>query len=155
MTGPKEEDDDTKGRRYHAKENMRVPPPFSWEYTSEVTGTVRTNALLVRILIAKVNDQAVLESILATIPIRAEDPAYPGWNCVAWLKEALETIASHPQRSKALGTAILDWQTVRNAAMDYVGKKREQSRWGVDAHKTYDMQKAPTFDLLQEKETIA
>ena len=110
--------------------------------------------LLVRILIAKVKDRSALEAILRTIPIRAGQPEHPGWNCVGWVKEALETIQAHEKKDKALGTAILDWQTVRDAAMEYIDKKRAQGRWTEEARNTFNMSAVPTFDLLESTETV-
>ncbi|KAL3408143.1 hypothetical protein V8F44DRAFT_504610, partial [Aspergillus fumigatus] len=46
------------------------------------------------------------------------------WNCVFWVKEALETLKVNP---KALGTSIIKWEKVRSAAMDYCQWKKDQS----------------------------
>ncbi|RYP48154.1 hypothetical protein DL769_011237 [Monosporascus sp. CRB-8-3] len=85
-------------------------------------------------------------SVLRNIPVR---PEVFGRNCVAWVKEALESVI---RDGGALGTAIKEWESTRDTAMWYVAKKRAEHRfdWGVE-HAT---SKAAIPDTLDGKESI-
>ncbi|KAL1904715.1 hypothetical protein Sste5344_009579 [Sporothrix stenoceras] len=100
--------------------------------------------------ISKVKDMAALYEILRSVPIRAGQ--VPRWNCVAWVREALEMIEAN---SKATGTAVLDWATVVDAAMKYSQDKINSHRFDGKATYAFDPQLAPTYDLLEGKEVIA
>jgi hypothetical protein len=102
--------------------------------------------LLVRITVGKVEDGNRLVKILRDTPIRQ---GQLGWNCVAWVKEALETLEVDP---KALGTRVTEWEKVRSGAMDYCQRKKDQHRF--DGQGNFDMEVAPTYDLIEQKETI-
>jgi hypothetical protein len=102
--------------------------------------------LLVRIMVGKVADGHRLVEILRGTPIRG---GQPGWNCISWVKEALEVLAEE----RALGTSVLDWSRVRDEAMAYCQRKKDQHRF--DGQGNFDMKKAATYDLLMEKEIIA
>jgi hypothetical protein len=39
-----------------------------------------------------------------------------GWNCVGWVKDALELLKADP---RALVTSVIEWEIVRDAAMAY------------------------------------
>ena len=54
---------------------------------------------------------------------------------------------------KALGTSVMEWEKVRNQAMDYCQQKKDQHRF--DGQGNFDRSKAPTYDLMEQKETIA
>lgn len=148
IVGPKTESHSSPGKKFHAKEKM-YPTGSVWEYSEEETKEARANMLLVRVQVGKVRDMKKLEATLRSIPIRAQQP---GWNCVGWIREALEML----QKNKdVMGTAIFDWDTVRNAAMKYVQKKEAEHRYdGKAPPGNFDMSKAATYDLLEKKELI-
>ena len=102
--------------------------------------------LLVRIMIAKVEDQSRLSDILRGTPIRQDEQ---GWNCVLWIKEALEKLKGDP---KALGTMVIEWEKVRDGAMAYCQRKKNEHRF--DGKGNFDMGKVPTYDLIERKETV-
>ncbi|KAJ5200318.1 hypothetical protein N7491_008881 [Penicillium cf. griseofulvum] len=102
--------------------------------------------LLVRITVGKVEDGNRLVEILRNTPIRQ---GQLGWNCVSWVKEALETLKVDP---KALGTSVTEWEKVRSRAMDYCQRKKDQYRF--DSQGNFDIEVAPTYDLIEQKETI-
>ena len=60
--------------------------------------------LLIRIVVGKVVDGNRLVEILRNTPIRQ---GQPGWNCVLWVKEALEMLKVD---TKALGTSVVEWK---------------------------------------------
>lgn len=102
--------------------------------------------LLVRVMIGKVEKKDRLENVMRSVPVVQGDVA---WNCVVWIREALKRLQ---EDGKAMGTAMLEWQTVRNATMEYAQRKRSQHRF--DGQGNFDMQKAATFDLLAGVEIV-
>ncbi|KAG6848118.1 hypothetical protein H0H93_003234 [Arthromyces matolae] len=147
LIGPKKEDKKSKGRRLHAVErisNLEGEGHTNWEFESRAVGMEATATILVRVLIAKINDMNRTIAILESIPIRGEQD---GWNCVGWVKEAMETLQKD---EKALGTARTDWPTVRQTALSYVNKKISEHRFdGKATPGQFDMSKVATFDLLE------
>lgn len=108
-----------------------------------------TRMILVRIMVGKIENMSRLTSITESVPIRGNKP---GWNCVEWLKEALELLGNDKE---ALGTSETDWQTVRNAAMEYVEMKAAQHRFDGKAKPgQFDESKVATYDLLEKTETF-
>ncbi|KAG9559513.1 hypothetical protein KCU79_g8223, partial [Aureobasidium melanogenum] len=105
-----------------------------------------TQMVLVRILIAKIEDIDKLAQLLRQIPIRQEQQ---GWNCVLWIKEALSELQTS---TNIVGTNVLEWEAVRNAAMSYCQQKKDEHRF--DGTVKVDDSRVPTFDLIQGKETI-
>lgn len=105
--------------------------------------------ILVRVLVAKIENMERLASVLQSVPIRGSEPR---WNCVEWVKEALEMLRKD---GKVLGTSALGWQTVRDTAMWYVEKKAAQHRFDGKAKPgQFDDTKVATYDLLEGKETM-
>lgn len=66
-----------------------------------------------------------------------------------WVKEVLEGLEAD---GKAMGTSVLEWERVRDEAMKYCQRKKDQHRF--DGQGSYDSSKAPTYDLIEGKETI-
>jgi len=99
--------------------------------------------LLIRIMIGKTERKDRLICTLRGLPVMQ---GRQGWNCVSWVKEALETLQAD---GAVLGTSILVWGKVRDAAMDYCQKKKERHRF--DGKGNFDMSKAATYDLLERK----
>ncbi|PWY69035.1 hypothetical protein BO94DRAFT_540166 [Aspergillus sclerotioniger CBS 115572] len=149
MVGPKiEGGEKTTGVLYHAREKPKAggAPGFEWSFENRSCSLAPTNMLLVRVMIGKVTDSSRLTEILCSTPVRG---GQPGWNCISWIREALERIRAD---KKALGTSVTEWDTIRNAAMTYCQQKKDQHRF--DGQGNFNMSKAPTYDLMQQKETI-
>ncbi|PKY05712.1 hypothetical protein P168DRAFT_129649 [Aspergillus campestris IBT 28561] len=147
ILGPKKETDGLMGMRFHVKE--RILPGgqgTEWVFENPPCRLGATSMLLVRIMVGKVKDSQRLTEILRTTPVRGD---VGGWNCVSWVKEAVERAQAE---EKVLGKCVLDWQTVRAAAMDYCQEKKDQHRF--DGQGVFDMSRAPTYDLIQRKESI-
>lgn len=147
FVGPKIESEGGLGVRYHAKERPKPGGGSDWFFEERESLLAPTSMLLVRVLVGKVVDGDRLVGILRNTPLRQ---GQPGWNCVAWVKEALETLKDD---GKALGTKVLQWEIVRNEAMSYCQRKKDQHRF--DGQGNFDIKKAPTYDLIQRKEVIA
>jgi hypothetical protein len=146
LVGPKLEDGGRRGMRYHAKERV-TPSGSQWVFDEHDIPLAPTGMLLVRIMIGKVEDKARLVHVLRNTPIRQ---GQPGWNCVIWVKEVLEGLKAG---GKAMGTSVLEWERVRDGAMNYCQRKKDQHRF--DGQGSYDSSKVPTYDLIEGKETIA
>ncbi|KAF7714531.1 Uncharacterized protein PECH_008421 [Penicillium ucsense] len=113
IVGPKVERQGGTGVRYHAMEKIGFSGRSEWCFDERNCPLAPTNMLLVRIMVGKVADGTRLVEIMRNTPIRQ---GQPGWNCVSWVKEALEMLSVD---SKALGTSVIEWEKVRNAGMDY------------------------------------
>lgn len=131
--------------RYHAKERSKPGGGSQWYFEERGCPLAPTNMLLVRIMVAKVVDNSQLMSILRSTPVRQGEQ---GWNCVWWIKEALEKLV---RDGKALGTSVTEWGRVRDGAMTYCQRKKDQHRF--DGKGDFDMSKVPTYDLIKQKET--
>ncbi|KAJ5189668.1 hypothetical protein N7491_008287 [Penicillium cf. griseofulvum] len=91
IVGPKVEEEDSMGFRYHAKERRETDGSSKWFFEERECALIPTS-----------------------------------WNCVFWVKEALEVIKVDP---KALGTSVVGWERVRNEAMAYCQRKKDQHRF--------------------------
>lgn len=132
--------------RFHAKERLIGPQQVQWQFEERSISMAPSQMLLVRILVAKVMDESLVFEILRNIPIRQDTP---DWNCVWWVAEALVKLG---QDGRALGTSVLEWNTVKTAAMQYCQSKIDQHRF--DGQASFDMSKTATYDLIKRKETI-
>jgi hypothetical protein len=146
LVGPKREPKRAKGTRYHARNHFLTGGHIQWIFEEQRIGLSAMNLLLVRVMIGKVKEKHRLVNALRSIPIRQSEH---GWNCVIWVREALEALQAD---GKALGTAVIEWSKVRDAAMTYCQKKRDEHRF--DKYGNYDMTKVATYDLIQRRETI-
>lgn len=117
-----------------------------WFFEERDVTLLATSMLLVRIMIGKIEKMDRLLSILRRVPIRQ---GQRGWNCVSWVREALETLDAD---GRALGSSVTEWQRVRDGAMWYVEKKKGEHRF--DGKGNYNMKYAATYDLLVGKETV-
>ncbi|PYH43493.1 uncharacterized protein BP01DRAFT_402582 [Aspergillus saccharolyticus JOP 1030-1] len=79
--------------------------------------------------------------ILRGIPVSQN---VSGWNCVSWVKEALEVVDADTQALAS--TRVCDWGRVRDAAIEYCQRKKDQHRF--DGKGDYDMGVIPTYDLM-------
>lgn len=146
LMGPKDENKQSNGTRFHAKESITGPNASTWLFEERTTSLGATSMLLVRVMVAKIEKRDRCISILRDTPIRQGEV---GWNCVGWVQEALLNLEKD---GKALGTSLTEWTTVRDTAMEYCQRKRDEHRF--DGSSTHDIGMAPTYDLLEKKETI-
>lgn len=117
-----------------------------WAFEERETGMGQTAMILVRVMVAKVESNERTKAILRGVPMKGGEP---GWNCVVWVQDALEELH---RDSKALGTSISSWETIRDAAMQYVDRKKREHRF--DDQGSVKSSLVPTWDLLAGKETI-
>ncbi|KAF2844340.1 hypothetical protein T440DRAFT_525650 [Plenodomus tracheiphilus IPT5] len=146
LVGPKVEVENGRCMRYDVKERIIGPNASKWLF-EEAETTSSANAIpLVRVMIAKIEKKDRFRSIVRNTLIRE---GVEGWNCVMWVQEALQNLKAD---GKALGTGVTEWTKVRNATMEYCQRKNEEHRF--DAQGTYDILKAPMYDLVERKERI-
>lgn len=134
---------------FHAREKMTsVGETLQslWEFEERKIFMAPTAMVLVRVIVGKVANATRLESALRSTPIKG---GQPGWNCVVWVKDALEALEKD---GRALGTSNTDWSTIRDTAMHYVEGKKAQHRF--DGKGNFDMSKVATWDMLERKEVV-
>jgi len=102
--------------------------------------------ILVRIMLAKVENTEKLAQLLRQVPVRQREEG--DWDRVARVREALLRIELSED---VVGTSVLGWEVVRESALSYCGQKRDQHRF--DGSGKYDLTQVPTFDMIQMKET--
>lgn len=125
---------------------MIGPGESKWSYQELDIPLTAINMLLVRITVAKILER--VREILQSVPLRPDEK---GWNCVGWVKEALEMLG---EDDKALGTRAILWETVRDTAPSYCDGKKEAHRFDGKAQPPVDTTWAPTFSLTSGKEVI-
>jgi hypothetical protein len=171
---PKVQHENTTGTRFHAKTIVVLPliPTTTRTTTTtkpQTTNTIRTwqfeeqpscpvtataNALLARVLIAKLVDTQAVMDMLRNVPVvqGRED-----WNCVAWVRDAIAALRGAEKRVLGNKTAVrLEWGKVRDGVMGFMDEKRRQRRWdGSQAWGECNVLWPATFDLIVGKESIA
>ena len=101
--------------------------------------------LLVRILIAKIEDEQRLLDILSATPLR---PLNESWSSDVWVKEGYERLW---QDEHALGTKVPGgWLGVRDTALWYIAAKAAKHRF--DDPKHVSRRPCPTWDMIKNKE---
>ncbi|KAM3504493.1 hypothetical protein MY10362_003541 [Beauveria mimosiformis] len=160
ILGPKSENRESQGWRYHVKESMTLIDGVAqsvWAYDKRDIAMAPTCMILIRILIGKVKKRKRLETILRAIPIRAGRQV--GWNCVSWIIEALNTLYRHQEAGDRIferSASILEWETIRDTALRYVAQKEMEHRFNGRAEEgAFDATKVPTWDMLKNRERQA
>lgn len=105
-----------------------------------------TVSLLVRLLIAKVEDEQGLLRIFRETPVIQNDSSF---RCRTWLADALMRISR--AEPKVVGTSELDWTTVEHEARRYVEEKIAAGRY-QESNRV--LEPKPTWDMTVHKETI-
>lgn len=119
---------------------------WAWEYEEILLQNVQiTTSLLVRVMIGKVEDLERLVAIFRIVPVIQNNP---DWRCRTWCANALAAVAAD---GKAVGTSVLDWEHVEEAARWYAGQKTAEGRF---SDSSLSLKPRPTWDLLQNKELI-
>lgn len=106
--------------------------------------------LLVRIMVAKIIDTEALIRILRETPVQQSNP---DWNCVSWVKEALERLRAEAEtEGTVVGRHKLEWELVRGAAMRYCRAKRKARRFERTTSDRVNF--VPTFNLAEGYEAV-
>ena len=150
ISGPKTETDTSRGKRYHVRQHQYSENGelrTRWEYEELEISISPTRMILVRVTVAKVIKWERMEQILRAVPIVQNDP---NWTCRTWVRDALANLVAD---EGVLGTSVSDWTTVEITCKRYVREKKDQHRF--DGQVQWDMEKVPTWDLIENKETVA
>lgn len=142
IVGPKKETPLSRGLLCQV--NNGVGPWPDWQYEQRDISMKPSPRLLVRVTVAKIRNRRRLKAVLRDTPLR---PEQEGWKCVEWVQEALRAL---DKDGSALGTSVSEWQTVRDWAMWYIDAKHRAGRFD----RYYDPDHAPTWDLLENTETV-
>lgn len=153
ITGPKTEDPRSRGKRFHAKETMAIKDGqarSTWNFEEADISMAPEAMILVRLLVAKVLSSTRLAAILRQVPMR---PGIAGWNCVGWVREALELLARDGQVLRP--SMRSDWSHIRDAIMEYVSLKKAAHRFdGLAVPGQFPNDKVPTWDLHFGEEIV-
>ncbi|KAJ8133484.1 hypothetical protein O1611_g136 [Lasiodiplodia mahajangana] len=141
LIGPKaEKKKAVAGARYHVKNSTG-----DWAFDEQgIDNVLNTNTLLARLLIAKIEDEQRLIALFRRLPVVQGDP---NWRCRTWVASALDEIAKD---GKCVGTAELDWGKIEAWGRQYVKDKTTAGRYEKNL-----LEPRPTWDMLENKETIA
>lgn len=163
LVGPKHEDSNSTGKRFHVKETMTTVDGCTqsrWVFEERDIGMNPTAMILVRIVIGKVGNLDRVASVLRQVPVHQN---LPGWNCVSWLRDALEMLRTNGKalsgaRSSAVTpeAATAAWEEDKKVALEFVRDKERQHRFdGKATPGWFDMSRVPTYDLLAKDELVA
>lgn len=100
---------------------------------------------LIRIVIGKVKNWAILFDVLRRVPLVRDRT----WDGATWVKDALEALR---EQRNALGTSELDWDIVKPETLNYFRFKEAQHRF--DGRGNFNTAKPATYDLLRRAELI-
>lgn len=127
--------------KYHVKNDI-----YGWTFEEVEEPNLRHNVrLLARIMIAKIEDETRLVSIIRQVPLIQADP---NWRCRTWMMNVITAIAADRD---SVGKAVLDWEKIEAFAKDYIGRKTQFDRYSS----AETLAKArPTWDLLSDQELI-
>ncbi|POS73721.1 hypothetical protein DHEL01_v207890 [Diaporthe helianthi] len=157
LVGPKHEDSNSKGKRFHVKETMTTVDGSTqsrWVFEEREIGMNPTAMILVRVIIGKVVSLERVASVLRNVPVNG---GQPGWNCISWLRDALEMLrADGKALSGSRSSAAAAWEEDREAALGYVRRKEREHRFdGKAAPGWFDMSRVATYDFLRGEEVVA
>ncbi|KAI3399149.1 hypothetical protein diail_7728 [Diaporthe ilicicola] len=161
LVGPKYEDSNSKGKRFHVKETMTAVDGRTksrWVYEERDISMNPTAMILVRVVIGKVASAERVAAVLRQVPVRDNQS---GWNCVWWLREALGMLRAGGggkalARSSSSSSSVPSWEEAGEAAMGFVRRKEREHRFdGRAAPGWFDMNRVATFDLLRGEEVVA
>ncbi|KAI9827422.1 MAG: hypothetical protein M1819_006963 [Sarea resinae] len=115
-----------------------------WTYEQRDLVSMKTQMLLVRVLIAKIaKPRAAFDECLARVPVVQDDP---DWRCRAWVSNALARLVD----DKILGGQTQDWTFIERESVAYVERKKTEGRFQKEPAPT----EVPTYDLIVAKEVV-
>ncbi|KAM7203360.1 hypothetical protein V8F33_002351 [Rhypophila sp. PSN 637] len=169
ITGPKPEKESpfSQGMRIHAVQRAAINQsgtpvpttpgnPINWEFEARQIRMAPTAMVLVRVVIAKIHDMDRLMEILSNVPIRGHDKTF---SCRMWMIDAVNALAQDDGQALSAKSKITDWDTIYQAAIEFVEKKKAEHRFdGRDAENpnpVFRKERIATFDLLTGEEIFA
>lgn len=158
LVGPKYEDSNSKGKRFHVKETMTTVDGRTqsrWVFEERDIGMNPTAMILVRVVIGKVGNLERMASVLRQVPVHQNQP---GWNCVSWLQDALNALRRDGKALSGARSSIAtaSWEEDRDEALRFVREKEREHRFdGKATPGWFDMSQVATYDFLQGRELVA
>lgn len=147
--GPKEEKKDRTGRLWHVKDTYRADLTLGtwWLETKTIVSGMVEGTSLGRVMVGKILDVDRMERVLRDLPLKQGDPK---WTCRSWICDALSALAD----SGAIGTSVdlKDWSEIEVTCRRFANGKVEQGRFRAGTRANVSV--LPTYDMLQEKETV-
>lgn len=160
------------GTTYHARE-LPTPIPsttgtgtgtdmiFKWTY--EERSTALDTMVLVRVLIGKVVDRERLVEVLrgVPVPVGGGEGVEEGWNCVSWVRGAVEAIKRDEDNGNGDGKgvmgkgSVLEWRVVRDAAMGFAGRKMGEGWFRSGGQGNFEVGRVATWDLVGGREIVS
>lgn len=123
-----------------------------WVFEERDIGMNPTAMILVRVIIGKVANLERLAAVLRDVPVRDNQS---GWNCVWWLREALDMLRADGKALSGKSPAS-EWEQAGEAALGFVRRKEREHRFdGRAAPGWFDMSRVATYDLLSGEEVVA
>lgn len=112
-----------------------------------------TAMILVRVIIGKVANLERVAAVLREVPVHDNQS---GWNCVWWLREALEMLRADGKALSGGRASAASWEEAGEAALGFVRRKEREHRFdGKAAPGWFDMSRVATYDLLRGEEVVA
>lgn len=100
--------------RLHARDFFSSPEETHWLYEEMHVDAKGTPLLLTQTLIGDVIDTDRLFEVLRDVPLQQDTP---GWNCVSWIRAALDAMAEEPE-VLSNGEGSLLWPELRDLALN-------------------------------------
>jgi len=118
---------------------------ITWVYETIKINSNFDSRLLVRVLLGKLESGSIdkVTRLFAEVPVVQDDPEF---NCITWVRRALLRL----KQSDIVEGDKLEWDKIKQTALDYVEKKKQQGRF--ETTWTADSSRVPTFDMLLGRE---
>ena len=117
-----------------------------WIYESTQINPNNDSRLLVRVLIGKTSEPAMVEQSLKKVPVIHNDPTF---NCVRRVRLAVAQLELDGIMGKG---DRLGWAKIWETALNYVAEKKRQGRFEVSWKG--DTSRVATYDLLLDREIV-
>ena len=134
--------------KHHVKNTLQVDDTgvatTPWRYEkADIANVEAEPRLLVRVIIAKLlKSREQVEEILESVPVYQLD--VKEFNCRTWVRDAVEGL-----RNRGAIAATLEWSEIERKSLDYVDRKRSQSRWDGSWGTA-----VPLMDLIEGNEVV-
>jgi hypothetical protein len=144
VQGPKPEQRNSWGYQFYTFP-ARIDGRGEMIYNEISQGFGKEPAPLVRMVIGKIHDVPRLFCVMRSVRIARERT----WDGAAWVRDALNALQ---EDGRAMGTSVLEWDTVKHEVLNYLRYKDGQHRF--DGRGNFDTSRPATYDLLRRVEVI-
>ena len=120
--------------RYHIEHAHGMERPYFY-VEDDARNLSASDAIMVRVAVAKVVDTARLQTILREAPIMQDDIS---WNCLSWVRECFERLVSDGQPCVKGYVGAGDWNDIEKKTRAYAKRKRDERRGTGDTIPTFN-----------------